>query len=219
MAAPLLIAGITAALSAVANGIGSSAARKRAKEAEREANKEFARRETNLDNWYNIVKGRDYTQTADAQNAIREARETVRDTYNNAKGTSAVMGSTGEVEAREKAAANKMMGQTVAQINAAGTNAKLRADERYMQGKNQLSADRARYKTDILTQEAKNIQNATEQFTNSLGGFTRAAALGTEVEPTVEQAKTEIARGNIVPTPQEATTESIYEALYGRKIR
>jgi hypothetical protein len=92
------------------------------------------------ENWYNRRYNEDSTQRADAQNALRIMRETMDERSKRATASGVVAGATDESVARQKASANNALGNTVANIAAAGDRRKDAIEQQYMDTKSQLNA-------------------------------------------------------------------------------
>ena len=89
--------------------------------------------------WYNRRYYEDYSQTAEAQNMIRLAREEAEKQFKRAQGAAVVAGATDESVALAKENANKMIADTAANIAAQGTARKDAIEAQYMQNKSALT--------------------------------------------------------------------------------
>lgn len=117
--------------------------------------------------WYDQKMAEDYTQRSDVQNVLRKQRELLDEQYQRARATNVVAGGTDESLALQQQAANKTMGDTMADI-AAGASA-------YKDSIEQLY----RAKDDAITQQligvqqakAQSIANAAGQVGSAVGGL------------------------------------------------
>ena len=88
--------------------------------------------------FYNSRALGDYTQRADAQNAIRQMREQLDRQTKRATNTQAITGGTVEQTAVAKDSANKALADTTSNIAAVGQQFKDKVTDQYMNRKNQL---------------------------------------------------------------------------------
>lgn len=183
-----------AAAASLASGIagtlfGASAAakqRKMQKQAmERKERKEKA--------WYDKAYNTDYLDTKAGQNLLRRAQE-VQDNYiRKADGAAAVGGGTAASSAMAKEAANRTMGNTIANIGAQDTARKQQVEDQHNQ--NQMSFEDQR--AQMAQEQAVNTTTAAQNMSNAL--FSAAASLegggkksggtnGTQSAPSAEQS-------------------------------
>lgn len=101
-------------------------------------------------NWYDRRYNEDVTQRADAQRLLTLTEEQIRRRNKAAAGTAAVMGTSPEAVAAEKAGNSSVLADTVAQINAGGEGRKEAVESSYrdrdaqLQGRlDQLEVNRA----------------------------------------------------------------------------
>lgn len=92
------------------------------------------------ENWYQRRYNEDSTQRADAQNALRIMRQAMDERSKRAAATGVVSGASDESVAVQKAAANNALGNTVANIAAAGDARKDAIEQQYQQNKAGLRA-------------------------------------------------------------------------------
>jgi hypothetical protein len=92
--------------------------------------------------WYDRRMNEDYTQTAEAVNAMRMMRENADRSVKRSEGVAAVMGGTDESVAQAKAAANEAVGNTLANIAAQGTAQKNAVESQYLSQKNNINSQR-----------------------------------------------------------------------------
>ena len=133
----------------------------------RAAKKEARRQAAMLDkmekdnrSFYDRRMNQDYTQTAEAVNAMRLMRENADESVKRSEGTAAVMGGTDESVAQAKAAANKAVGDTVANIAAQGQAQKNAVESQYLSQKNAI--DNARL--GVAAQQAQAAAQAGSQI-------------------------------------------------------
>lgn len=107
-------------------------------------------------NWYDRRMNQNFGQTAEAQEAMRRAREYAEELGKKAEGVRAVTGGTEEsaIAAKEKAA--KMVGDTAATIAANGTQAKEAVEQQYLRNRQLLRNE----ETELEKQKAKEIAKA-----------------------------------------------------------
>lgn len=145
-----LIGGIIGGVgSAVAGIVGGNATKKAAQRNERLIQEMEDRNKA----WYDQEYNSNYLERADAQAAIRQTRDLLNDRYKKAEGAAAVSGATEESLARQKAAANEVVADTLSNIAAQG--------EAYKEGV------RANYeaKQDAITEQRMGVNNQKAQAT------------------------------------------------------
>ncbi len=145
--------------SVVSSLIGSSKAKKAARKAAREntyrTNAEKA--------WYQKEYNTDYLDTKAGQNLLRKAQETQDKYIRKAQGAAAVAGGTDASVAMAKEQANKVVGDTIADVAAQDTKRKQQVADQHRQNLNQLSQERQQIeqsKAEATTQAAQNMSNA-----------------------------------------------------------
>jgi len=130
---------LTGAGASLAGGIlGSRSASKAARRKEALLNK----MESENQSWYERRMNEDCTQTAEAVNAMRLARENADRGVRRSEGVAAVMGGTDEGVALAKQAANEAVGETLANIAAQGTARKDAVESQYQSQKNNINSQR-----------------------------------------------------------------------------
>lgn len=169
---PMWLLGAAALGLSVGSSIfGGISARKAAKKALRE-NKYRMNAEKA---WYDKEYNTDYLDTKAGQNLMRKAQE-VQDNYiRKADGAAAVGGGTAASTAMAKEAANRAMGNTVANIGANDTARKASVSDQHMRNESNLSQQREA----IYNQQAQNVSNAAQNMSNALA----AAAPGLDSAP------------------------------------
>ena len=123
--------------------------------------------------FYNSQALGDYTQRADAQNAIRQMREQLDRQTKRATNTQAITGGTVEQTAVAKDSANRALGNTTSNIAAVGQQFKDRVTDQYMGRKQQLQG--------MHYQNTAGKANSYENLMQS-GLNTAAGALSTLVQ-------------------------------------
>lgn len=153
----------------VSSLIGGNAAAKARKRAQREntyrSNAEKA--------WYDKEYNTDYLDTKAGENLMRRAQE-VQDSYvRKADGAAAVGGGTAAATAMAKEAANKTMGDAVANVAAQDTARKAQVADQHQANVQQLSKERQaidEQKANDITSAAQNASNALINYgVNQLG--------------------------------------------------
>lgn len=129
---------IGAGVSLAGGILGGRAARKAARRKEALLNK----MEQENQSWYDRRYNEDYTQTAEALNAMRLMRENADRNVKRSEGVAAVMGGTDESVAQAKAAANEAVGNTLANIAAQGTAQKNAVESQYLNTKANINSQR-----------------------------------------------------------------------------
>lgn len=174
---PLLIGAAIQGASALAGGISSAIANRKAQQAQ------AAQKQQN-EAWYDRNYNADPTQRASAQSALTKMRELMRERSRSAAGQAAVMGAGGEVAAQEKKAQNSALADTVSNIAAAGDARKDAIENRYLDTKQGL--DNAEVAQQI--QRSQNIATAATEAGKVAAGI---AASGLEEEYVKDPAKKE----------------------------
>lgn len=142
---------IGAGVSLFSSIYGGAKASASAKKAEQELR---AQRQSNED-WYRRRYNEDYTQTAEAQRIMSQARDLARDQLQSAVGRQAVMGGTQEVDAARKSGAD-LMSDTLADLAVVGSQRKDAIESQYRQRDAQLSEQ---YRQ-MYNQQAANMTSA-----------------------------------------------------------
>ena len=168
--APAIVAAIISGVASLAStGISAASSKKQADAARDAYNNETAAQRQKLQNWYNIRSNEDYTRRADVQAALTKQRELINERYKQSRATNVVSGGSEAALAAEKEAANKAMGDTIANIAAAGAANKDKVDQMYLGMDNQMSQNVAN------AGYQQNMQQA--QQTAQAGGQAAGAAV------------------------------------------
>ncbi len=153
-----ILGGVLSLGGAIAGGVAASNASQRAAaltDAQKRKNKA----------WYDWEKSADYTQRADAQQALTRQRELFAEHLKNARGQAAVGGSTDEAEAIAKAAANDAVAQTTSNIAAQAASRKDQIDQQY------------RAQDAALTEQQRQTEIAkANAIAGAVGGVSKAGA-------------------------------------------
>lgn len=166
-----VLAAAGAAASLATSIFGGAQARKARKKAKREQEQ----RERSEQAWFDKRYNQDYMDTAAGQNLLRKANEFADKQWKKAEGAKAVGGATDAATAQAKESANKMMGDTVANISAQDTSRKDRVDEQHQQNLNNFSRERqARYE-----QQAQDTNAAAQNASNAIMSGAVALEQGT----------------------------------------
>lgn len=194
--------------SALSSIFGGSKAKKLAKNALKEN-----QYRTNAEKaWYDKEYNTDYMDTKAGQNLMRRAQE-VQDNYiRKADGAAAVGGGTAASTAMAKEAANRTMGNTIANIGAQDTARKQSVSDQHMKNEQALSQQRE----NIYNQQAQNTTNAAQQMSNSL----MAAAPSLEgLSKGISAQKLSTSQvlnpGGLVPKPSVSTDSELLKKVTG----
>lgn len=144
--------------SSIFGGAKASAAARKA-EAELKA-----QRQSNED-WYRRRYNEDYTQTAEAQRLMTQARDLAREQIQNAVGRQAVMGGTTEVDNARKQAAD-LVSDTLSDLAVVGSRRKDAIENQYRQRDAQLSQQ---YQSMYNQQAANNTAAAGQGMQAGMG--------------------------------------------------
>lgn len=111
-------------------------------------------------NWYDRRMNQDYTQTAAAQDAIRRTREYADQLLSRAEGSSMVHGNTSESMAAARRQAAQAVGNTTADIAAAGDQTRDAVEQQYIANQKEIQ----RRKMALWQQQAQNISKASSMI-------------------------------------------------------
>lgn len=152
--AAMLAGGVASSL------FGGAKARREKKKAERERKYRAAAEKA----WYDKEYNTNYIDTKAGQNLMRRAQE-IQDSYvRKADGAAAVGGGTAAATAMAKEAANKTMGDTIANIGAKDTARKQQVADAHFQHQMGQSQDREQ----ASMQTAQNTSEAAQNMSNAL---------------------------------------------------
>lgn len=177
----------------LALGIGSSLfGANKAKKAARRAQAENQYRTNAEKAWYDKNYNTDYLDTKAGQNLMRRAQEVQDEYIRKADGAAAVGGGTAASVAQAKESANKVMGDTIANIAAKDTARKQDVEDTHLTNTQKLSRERQQ----IEQQKAQNTSDAAQNASNALFNF-GVNQLGSEFEGAKSQGSSKLAN----PTP------------------
>ena len=192
---------------------GGIAARKAAKKAMKEN-----RYRTNAEKaWYEKEYNTDYLDTKAGQNLLRRAQE-VQDSYiRKADGAAAVGGGTAASSALAKEAANRTLGNTLANIGAQDTARKRQVSDQHQGNQQSLSREREsvyREQAQNVNTAAQNMSNAMMSASSALDGVPKAAS-GNGIDVSSQSAKS-AGKGSLIPKSNQA--DILYSA-YSDKLK
>jgi hypothetical protein len=118
-------------------------------------------------NWYNRRYNEDATQRADAQRALTQTEDAIKERYRQAAGTAAVTGGTEESVAATKAANAKTLADATASIAAAGEQRKDNVESTYLSRNNQLTEQIG----NSYVQQAQQVNSAIQSAASAAGGL------------------------------------------------
>ena len=163
---------------ALAGGVASSLfGANKAKKAARRAQAENTYRTNAEKAWYDKNYNTDYLDTKAGQNLMRRAKEVQDEYVRKADGAAAVGGGTAASVAMAKEAANKAMGDTIANVAAQDTARKQHVEDANLQNTQQLSRERQQ----IEQQKAQATSDAAQNASNAMFNF-GVNQLGSELE-------------------------------------
>ena len=136
----------------------------KAKKEARRAQKENTYRTNAEKAWYEKNYNTDYLDTKAGQNLMRRAQEVQNEYIRKADGAAAVGGGTAASVAMAKEAANKAMGDTIANVAAQDTARKQHVADVHLQNTQQLSRERQQ----IEQQKAQATSDAAQNMSNAL---------------------------------------------------
>lgn len=204
---------------ALAGGVASSLfGANKAKKAARRAQAENTYRTNAEKAWYEKNYNTDYLDTKAGQNLMRRAKEVQDEYVRKADGAAAVGGGTAASVAMAKEAANKAMGDTIANVAAQDTARKQHVEDAHLQNTQQLSRERQQ----IEQQKAQATSDAAQNASNAMFNF-GVNQLGSELEGTKGVKTNDLGSNgsgsdntNVSHTPQVNPTAIAYEAQYGK---
>lgn len=156
--------------------------------AERRRRSALAKRERENQSWYDRRYNEVGHERADAQRLLTKMREAQQARMQRAAGSSAVVGGSSASKAAEQQAANKAMGDTVAQIDAAQEARKDRIEQKYLSRKDAIADARAHL--DLAHQQS--MANAATQASGIAANLAASVGSGKEsasqTQPTQQKA-------------------------------
>jgi hypothetical protein len=192
---------------ALAGGVASSLfGANKAKKAARRAQAENTYRTNAEKAWYDKNYNTDYLDTKAGQNLMRRAKEVQDEYVRKADGAAAVGGGTAASVAMAKEAANKAMGDTIANVAAQDTARKQHVEDAHLQNTQQLSRERQQ----IEQQKAQATSDAAQNASNAMFNF-GVNQLGSELEGAKAVKTNDLA--NFKPTLDNTNVSQIAEGL------
>lgn len=128
-------AAISAGIGAVGSIFGAIKAGKERRKMNAFINQQSAENEAK----YNRDYYGDYLQRADSQAVIKQMRDTLKDSTQQAQSTAAITGATPEAQLAQMDSQNQAVGDTMSKISAMGAQFKDRVDDRYMARKDSIN--------------------------------------------------------------------------------
>lgn len=139
--------------------------------------------------FYNSRALGDYTQRADAQNALRRMREELDRQTKRATNTQAITGGTLEQTAVAKDSANKALADTTSNIAAVGAQYKDRVTDQYLNRKNQLGMMQYQNTAGKAGSYENLMQTGLNTAAGALGSLATGSTGGNAVRTSVKPLK------------------------------
>lgn len=161
---------IGAGLSVASSIIGGAASAK----ANREAEKEMQAQKARNDAWYNRRYNEDYLDTAAGQNIMREAKDFADRNWKKQQGAAAVGGGTDASVALAKEQGNRLVGDTLANVQAQDVRRKENVDNIHQNMENtysQAQVNLAQQRANNIAQVASSASDAMLQGGTSYDSF------------------------------------------------
>lgn len=133
----------------------------------KQAQDELQARRNENKQWYNQKMNEDYMMRSDVQNVLRKQRELLNEQYQRARATNIVAGGTDESLALQQQAANKVMGDTMADIAANASAHKDNVEQQYRAQEANLSQQQQQ----IYSNQANQVAQAASQAASSGAGL------------------------------------------------
>lgn len=204
------------AASVASSIFGGASARRKAKAAKAEQDYRAAKEKA----WYDKEYNTDYIDTKAGQNLMRRAQE-VQDNYiRKADGAAAVGGSTAASVAQAKEAANRTMGDTIANIGAQDTARKQHVADQHNENLKEISKERQateQAKAQATSDAAQNMSNAfmsaaVNQMGSQLDGGKGLSKSNLDASSTasdnINVTQPSVSSGNGAPSLEEAVGKS-----------
>lgn len=181
----LLLAGITAGTGLASSLFGGYKAGKERKKMDGQ----IKSWESDNKAFYNSRALGDYTQRADAQNALRRMREELDRQTKRATNTQAITGGTLEQTAVAKDSANKALADTTSNIAAVGAQYKDRVTDQYLNRKNQLGMMQYQNTAGKASSYENLMQSGLNTAAGALGSLATGSTGGNAVRTGVKPLK------------------------------
>lgn len=166
-----LIGGLIGGIgSAVAGIVGGNATKRAARRNEKLLNEQAERQKA----WFEKEYNSSYIDRADARQALEQTRKMLEDRYKRTEGAAAVGGATEEAVARQKAAANEVIGDVTSTIAAQGEAHKDAVSANYEAQQdaalqNQIAINNQ--KAQATAQAASGLATAAQGLGDAVGGL------------------------------------------------
>ncbi len=147
---------IGAIISTAAGVAGSLIGGYHASKAMKKVRRMIDRKDQENQTWYDRRMNQDYTQTAQAQDAIRRTREYADELIRRAEGVNVVNGGTQEALMEARRQASKAVGDTMADIASSADQTKKNVEMQYRRNRSNIMQQRQA----ILKQKAESISRA-----------------------------------------------------------
>lgn len=181
------IPAIAGAASSAVGGIRSFFTKKNEDKKLRQMRNKLNNYNAENESWYNTEMSRDYTQTDEAQNMMRQLRDEFSRQTARASNNNIISGATPEAQAVQADSANKAMSNLMGNVGALATGYKQRAADRYMARKNSLQGAEMNFDEQQLNRLGEQRDSAGNLFYNGLTGLAGAdwaSILGTNKQQT-----------------------------------
>lgn len=170
MAAGIVSAALGGATSLASTILGQVASNRYNKQAQAEID---ARKKENKQ-WYDQKMNEDYLMRSDVQNVLRKQRELLDEQYQRARATNIVAGGTDESLALQQQAANKVLGDTMADIASNASTYKDNVEQQYRAQQDSLSQQQQQ----IYNNQANQVSQAASQGVKAGAGLLQSGLEG-----------------------------------------
>jgi hypothetical protein len=143
-------------------------------ELNKQAQQELSNRRNENKAWYEQKMNEDYMMRSDVQNVLRKQRELLNEQYQRARATNIVAGGTDEALALQQQAANKTMGDTMADIAANASEHKDNIEAQYRQQEANLSQQQQQ----VYANQAAQTSQAASQAASAGGSLLSSGLQG-----------------------------------------
>lgn len=126
--------------------------------------------------WYSGKMSEDYLDRSDVRNALGKQRELLSEQYKNARATNTVAGGTEQSLVAQKEAANRSVGDTIANVAANASSYKDDAERLYLNRDAQLKGQQIAEKKSQAAETAKAASQVSGALSSFAGGLTDVGA-------------------------------------------
>lgn len=154
-----IVGGGIGLLGSIFGGIGAANQRRKMRQ---QLNQQDAENKS----WYNANALSDYTQRSDAQNLMKQLRESLGRQNKAAANSAVVTGATPEQQAVQKEQSNKVISDTFSNLGAQGQQWKDNITDKYLARKDRIAQQRM----GMMEQAAQSNENLMNSGLNMLGG-------------------------------------------------